>query len=608
MALHKKHLGLIFYTGIAVVLFFVFKESVNTELVYHQQQPVFLGTLDDAFSSLLHYRGFVNYISSLFVELCYYPIVGALSLAIAVTVLLASITALYGHRVQSTLVDYLLFVSTLLVVVAIVATYNFELSFVFSLLLSLLLANIFISIFKKGKRTTLLLLIMLLLAVPSYVLLGGAGYLLLIFAVVVSIPRVADNKRNAFLCILALLGLAIFVPFLSSFILYPLSPLPNLYFSELVEDAYTNPKVTLLYRLLAALFVLMAINRIYRLSFLHINKKLVSYSLGGVCVVIVACASFFIVNKEKRARIELDWLAYNRQWESVLNTKLTGDDGDSRVDLFYKNRALAASDGLVSNAFIYSQKYGEGGLYINRGLERSFLMPTSDLYYQLGFINEARHFAHEAFSVFEANARVLRRLVEVNIINGNYVAASKYIMLLKKSPVNRKWAKTQELLINSPEALKKCNAYTEKIDNLPTEDFFSASTNLLVNLEHINDQNKCNKVAFEYLVSSYLFNHNIAELLNLVPQFREYGYAELPQSIQEAILIYVAKTGDNVLDLAGYKLSDNVKRLFSNYSRDYMAYRKGEKSQAYMKKEYASSYCYYIHFVSPSSNKKQNAN
>jgi hypothetical protein len=228
------------------------------------------------------------------------------------------------------------------------------------------------------------------------------------------------------------------------------------------------------------------------------------------------------------------------------------------------------------------------------------MMPTSDIYFDLGLINESRHWAHESYTIYKKQPRILKRLVQVNIINGKYNTAKKYIALLKESMANRIWALEYEKILNNELTIADFPILFDKQINLPTVDFFVDQDNYKSNLLSLLSQPQNYPMAFEYLMAYYLFNHQLGDLLNNIEGFRKYNYNALPKLVQEAITLYFIQAKQTNVNLAGYQIDNIHFNRFKGYYKIYSGYLKeNEKAKINLDKEYADTYWYYMNFVSP---------
>ena len=110
-----------------------------------------------------------------------------------------------------------------------------------------------------------------------------------------------------------------------------------------------------------------------------------------------------------------------------------------------------------------------------RSIASAFLM--SELSMQIGMVNIAQRTAFEAMEAipnYNKSARALRRLVETNIVTGQYEVALKYIALLEQTLFYRDWARRMKRMADNPDEIKNHKIYQqmkELYDN-GTDTFF----------------------------------------------------------------------------------------------------------------------------------------
>ena len=104
-----------------------------------------------------------------------------------------------------------------------------------------------------------------------------------------------------------------------------------------------------------------------------------------------------------------------------------------------------------------------------KSVSSAFLM--SEIALSMGMVNMSQRSAFEAMEAipnYNKSARALRRLVETNIITGQYDVARKYIAILEETTFYRGWARKMAVLVDHPEQIREYPFYhrlKEKYDN-----------------------------------------------------------------------------------------------------------------------------------------------
>lgn len=111
-----------------------------------------------------------------------------------------------------------------------------------------------------------------------------------------------------------------------------------------------------------------------------------------------------------------------------------------------------------------------------KSVSSAFLM--SEISLSIGMVNMSQRSAFEAMEAipnFNKSARALHRLVETNIITGQYEVARKYIAILEETTFYRGWALKMNSVIEHPEQIGDYPLYhrlKEKYDNGKDQFFY----------------------------------------------------------------------------------------------------------------------------------------
>lgn len=585
------------YWLIAFSLFLFVLKLFSLELIYHHQQPLFRLDLGSLIHSLKEPGGFVKYLGLGITELYSNQLLGSLAILFVLFVLLNMSGVLSRFRdfnVSSIFMGSLILLLSMLCL----SDYGFRIQYLLILALALCLGDgvkkfIEQSLFK-------LILVITILQILAFVLLGGMGLLLVTITIIVNLLRF---HRSSYLFVLLAITILVNIslPFLGTFY-YQIIPFHVLLWGGLVTLVSDSPVFVIL--VLIAIFSGLIVFKSESISWLH--NKVTFYLASVLLLVAIFIVPKVMFDEEDKSKIEIDYLAYKQNWDAVLQFKDRSDLLTDQFVLFQINRAMAHSGQLLSEFFSIPQKFGFNALLLEQHVSHKTLIPTSDIYYDLGYINESRHWMHEAFTVFNYQPRIMKRLVEANIINGSYLTAEKYLYHLKLSPVSKSWAENQEKLLYKEELIAKDSVYKAKRGGLADADFLSNRHTPWVNLESLNEHSRINKMAFDYLVITYLTKHQLQRLVSVLQQFRHFGYEQLPKHVQEAVFLYIVQNNNNKLDMHGFQLEKANYDRFKEYTQLYLSYQqKGDKlALNRLHKEYADTYWYYIHFISPITAKK----
>jgi len=249
------------------------------------------------------------------------------------------------------------------------------------------------------------------------------------------------------------------------------------------------------------------------------NKKWIFFSETVLAVAIIIC-----IIKQHRPDFEqiikMSFHAQNHQWEDVLKTN--EKTAVSALSCFYTNLALQKTGQMAEKMFQYEQ-IGISGLIVD--LKDQFSCAAkSELFYQLGWINPARHYACESMSGYsyikEPNIQNMKRLLECAVVRHDSDLASKYEKIMNKTLFYRDYVQKQEY----PSEINMNNML---IRNMPAV------------LESIMEANSHNQAIFEYLMAYYLLEREYEKAKNCFDRyFSNFPYSQIPTHYAEFLALY----------------------------------------------------------------------
>ena len=236
--------------------------------------------------------------------------------------------------------------------------------------------------------------------------------------------------------------------------------------------------------------------------------------------------------------IDYDFLVRTEQWDKIIE-KAEKKPATTPLSVSCVNLALSQKGMLADRLFEFYQNGGEG---LFPTFTRDMISPvsTAEIFFRLGMVNDAERYmfeAQEAIPNYRKSARLTRRIVECEIINGNYKVAAKLLRRLQKTLFYRNWANQMmaqlgnEKAINRHPVYGKLRKYREK-----KQDFLFSDREMdqMLGLLFLNDNH--NRMAYEYLMCYELLQRDMEKFMQYYPLGRFVDYDHIPRSFQEILI------------------------------------------------------------------------
>ncbi len=242
--------------------------------------------------------------------------------------------------------------------------------------------------------------------------------------------------------------------------------------------------------------------------------------------------------------IDYDFLVRTEQWDKIIE-KAEKKPATTPLGVSCVNLALSQKGMLADRLFEFYQNGGEG---LFPTFTRDMISPvsTAEIFFRLGMVNDAERYmfeAQEAIPNYRKSARLTRRIIECDIINGNYKVAAKLLRRLQKTLFYSNWANQTMALLGNEKAINrhpiygKLRKYREK-----KQDFLFSDREMdqMLGLLFLNDNH--NKMAYEYLMCYELLQRDMEKFMQYYPLGRFVGYDHIPRTFQEILIGNWVKT------------------------------------------------------------------
>lgn len=236
--------------------------------------------------------------------------------------------------------------------------------------------------------------------------------------------------------------------------------------------------------------------------------------------------------------IDYDFLVRTEQWDKIIE-KAEKKPATTPLGVSCVNLALSQKGMLADRLFEFYQNGGEG-LFPTFTRDMTSPVSTAEIFFRLGMVNDAERYmfeAQEAIPNYRKSARLTRRIIECEIINGNYQVAAKLLRRLQKTLFYSNWANQTMALLGNEKAINqhpiygKLRKYREK-----KQDFLFSDREMdqMLGLLFLNDNH--NRMAYEYLMCYELLQRDMEKFMQYYPLGRFVVYDHIPRTFQEILI------------------------------------------------------------------------
>ncbi len=615
------------FTFLYFVFIYIYLSSVILpKLQYHIQQPAFISTLGFFQQYLTGPGKLSEYISNFLNQFFFLNWSGSLIILIVAGLLMRLGVAIF-RTFQNTGNGYLWMFLPVAFMVAQFNNYFFP--FVIAIRVIILYLAFWIFLFSL-KRNTLYYIQYFFIGICTYYI-AGSGSFMVFSACAIIMVFYNKNLKNGLIFLLSGLVFSLIIPFVAYKFLFNIT-LKGAYF-QIYPDLPTILKYepnSLLYifyfYLPAAIILLSIISEIFKwIQEKSLSNDLTNPALKSNLAVIknliikpyniskkyltkwyMLLISFLIIigitwvslnsteNKHRKNIVLADYYNYHEKWDKVIDVVLSDKKYDFYLNYYY-TRAIDQMGYFVDSIFNYPQYLGPDGLFPDRLETVSLILISSDFYYDLGYISQAHHWAHEAMTEMPYSPRIMQRLTLTNLIFGNYKAANNLLSIMNNMFFQKEFVNKYMRYINDTNLIYSDKLIMEKRAYLPIKTVVLSS--YPTRMHDLLASNHKNKRAMEHLEMYYLLNGSLNEFNNNLPELLKF-YQKTPYVFEQAILAYLY--GNKQKSLSDYNVSIQSQEVFENFNEilfKYNGHRKLAKPE--LNKLYKNTYLYYLLFNSP---------
>lgn len=529
----KPLLSLLF--GVAVVIFW--SVPFVGGLCFQEQYQMFLFDTGYFLERIVLPGGLADYISEFLVQFYYMPVLGGAIIALLLMGIQAAVWGLmkqYGARHDFP--SYLLSFLPSIALWCAMGDQNILLSFVVALFGALLIGWIH----NRFHNRLVKVVFELVSTALVYWLLGPVVFLYAVLMIGDTLKN-AKQKGNVFSgigysAVILILTVA-WILLTTQTLQYPLYRI----FAGLNYYRYPGAISPLPFVVMVWAVVIPFLGMIpcHRKSLQKLQQSKVVIVLSYVLVIV---ASWFGIktsfDEMTYELIDYDFLVRTEQWDKIIE-KAEKKPATTPLGVSCVNLALSQKGMLADRLFEFYQNGGEG---LFPTFTRDMISPvsTAEIFFRLGMVNDAERYmfeAQEAIPNYRKSARLTRRIIECDIINGNYKVAAKLLRRLQKTLFYSNWANQTMALLGNEKAINrhpiygKQRKYREK-----KQDFLFSDREMdqMLGLLFLNDNH--NKMAYEYLMCYELLQRDMEKFMQYYPLGRFVVYDHIPRTFQEILI------------------------------------------------------------------------
>ena len=311
--------------------------------------------------------------------------------------------------------------------------------------------------------------------------------------------------------------------------------------------------------LVATMFLLMLTKRIYFVDF----KQLYTCPEFG---------KFVKPEFELEKTFSVDYEYYFGNYNKVISIMEKEENPNQYMKFFY-NLVIAQNKSLSDNLLRYPDNNLGTFETVGPGTQPMTIKTIGELYWLLGdmtFAERATILANVS-SPFSRNIRNVKRLAEINLVKGDVNAAKKYLRILQKTFVWKRWSNRIFAALGrhaTQEERATIQPYLDKRPFINTQDTIRTNDNCYTIMKELVESNPANNIAINYMLCSDL-------LLKDMDTFKhDYDAYYLKQKhvlydplYQEALMIYLAGTKASPTEWAKYIKRTDILQQFQQYNK-----------------------------------------
>ncbi|MCQ2235388.1 MAG: DUF6057 family protein [Bacteroidales bacterium] len=581
--LHKRHITILVVILFAVVVCCLWRFCHWGQMNYHEQLQLFLLTPAFFIKTLFSVGGLADYISQFLTQFFVNHWVGACIIALGVSLVQILSLGLI-RRVNDGIWGLALSLAPLVASYCVVGVAESLLTSLVAMVFGLIGANIVLKIKPNNCRY----IVLSASSVLMYMLAGTVAILLMVLGVIV----VDCLNKKIKIAKAILITIALLIEWLA------IVGISHMY-GEYGVDAYIqgiyylrNPMQV---NVVLYVCVAIVIGTIILAKISVRSEKLEKILISVAVLVIIglgAKASAFCYRQDFENMLRYDYLCRQKAWDEMIAiADVNAPEGMTEQN--YLNLALAKRGQLTQKAFHYNPK-GPESLFVPFARHPSMSISAGEVFYHLGLTSIARRYFSEAQGAIPnhyLSVRYIKRLAEIDMINGDWESAAKYLRVLQKTLFYDDWATEMLNKVVSRRDLSQC-LELEEIRGRILDDNYISFEDSSIDVGELVNQHPNNRFVWDYLLMYYLYDKRMDLFIKSFIEYEKHFPGDIPQVYQEATLISWIMSHKTLKGFPYSATQYNKERLQAFIS----TYNSSDNAEKLLELSYSKTLWYYLFF------------
>lgn len=306
----------------------------------------------------------------------------------------------------------------------------------------------------------------------------------------------------------------------------------------------------------------------------HGRTPVLRWTLASLMLLAATAAAVMLsYDSMRKATFQIHYYACRRMWHELLAVARRASRSVANINAV--DRALYHSGRLGWEMFAWPQR-PEALLVSGQDQDMTF-WTKFDTAMDLGLVNLAQKNYTECLEIYGPHPLILERLALANLIKGNVDAARIWLGALSKTLFHARWARESLAHLEADPTLAKEERIVQWRSICMREDSPTIFAPTEWQLQTLLKENGGNRMAFEYLMSTYMLTRQLEKLVGLLDRLDALGYAQFPRHYEEAILVYAYTTRQPVF-LYGREIDPQTKQRIEQFSQTFNRYGKDKQA------------------------------